>query len=238
MKKTLPALAVSLAANVILLALLLRPPASVPAITTGESRPGPTPNPAAATGPLSPADAATLTHSRELLATGDLPTLVARLRAAGYSPSDIRGIVAARLSQVYGARRAAAVAQQEVVPYWRSSQSFPEDPKVGAIVTGLIREQAAQLKQLLGPDSDPDDAWSRLIQQRQYGYLPADKVQRLQGILTDYNDMRNAIGREGHGLWLPEDQAKQALLEKETVEANEVAQILLGTKMPKEAQLY
>lgn len=217
MKPKLPLLALSLTANAALLAfLLLRSPAPAP-------RPAPVVAPSlpaasasvSATGPLALADAAALARACKVLAMGDLPTLVARLRAAGFSPSDTRAIVAARLSQIYGAKRAAAVAQQEVVPYWRSSQTFPEDPKAGALITGLIREQAAQLKQLLGTDADPDDAWSKLIQQRQYGYLPADKVDRLQAILTDYNDMQASFAREGRGLWLPEDQAKQALLEKE-----------------------
>ncbi|MBS0630767.1 MAG: hypothetical protein JSS11_02555 [Verrucomicrobia bacterium] len=234
MKPTLPLLAVSLAANAALIAfLLLRSPRSEPSLAVSKTPASvTTPAPVPATGLLTANDATALARAREVLATDDLPTLVARLRAAGFSMSDTRAIVAARLSQIYGAKRAAAVAQQEVVPYWRSSQSFPEDPKLGAIITGLVREQAAVLKQLLGADAEPDDAWSRLIHERQYGYLPPDKLDRVQNILADYNDMREAFSREARKIWLPEDQERMNLLEKEKLA--DLAKVLT----PEEVEAY
>jgi hypothetical protein len=221
MKKTAVFLGLSLVANVTLLAIFwLRPSASKPVptpfVTTSSPQARTTssgkPDPAAE---LSVADQASLIRAQSLLATDDLPTLVTRLRAAGFSPLIIRAMVSARLSEIYGARRKAAVAHLEVVPYWRSSQSFPHNPPVGAEVRNLFREQSAQFTALLGPDSAATDEWSQLMEQRQFGYLPPEKIAPLKRIVDDYNDLQSAIYNETQGIILPEDQAKLALLQKE-----------------------
>jgi hypothetical protein len=219
MKKTLPALAVSLAANAALLALLLLRPPSSPSAPAGASAPtsatGAAPATRSADSALSPADLASLTRSRELLATDDLPALVARLRAAGFPPRIVRAIVTARVVEMFGAKRNAVIAQQEVVPYWRNAQGLPDDPKAVAEVARLFREQAALLKELLGRESDTLDEWSRHMHQRQFGYLPPEKVERLETIGRDYQEMRSAVYSESRGVMLPEDREKLAMLERE-----------------------
>lgn len=218
MKKLLVILALSLAANAAFLVTTFVRPAT----PSRPSEPGAQAAPATATAfrdasgtGLSPADAGALQRTGELIMAGDLRGLVARLRAAGYPPFIIRAIVSAQLTEQFGVRRKAVVARQEVVPYWKSSQSFPPDAKAGGELAALSREQAALLKDLLGPDAAPSDEWSRLIRERQYGNLPQEKIDRLQGILSDYNDLRAQINADTKGIMLPEDRQKYALLEKE-----------------------
>lgn len=219
MKKLPFILAISIAVNVGLFAVvLLRPnesPVTSQTIVDTPTSTLPRANTTSSPSTLSATDIASLTRSQELLAIDDLPVLVARLRTAGFPPMDIRGIVSARLAKEFGARRKAAVADLEVVPYWQGSSSFPKNPTVGAEVTRLFREQKDTLKQLLGPDANPSDEWSQMLRQREYGYLPPDKVSRMQSILADYKEIRSSIYRGTYGVRMPEDQEKLQLIEKE-----------------------
>jgi len=226
MKPTLPLLAVSLAANAALLAfVLLRSPAPTEPGNTPGSSASPTPALVSRTGALSSADAAALARSREILATDDMPTLVARLRAAGFSLADIHAIVLARLNQIYGARNVAIAAQQATTPYWRAREG--EDPRIFA----NYQEVWTQSLKLVG-DKFPGDPYGSFQRQRQYDYLPSDKIDRLEKIQRDYIEMQNALFRDQRGITLPEDQAKIDLLEKEKL--NDIAKLLT----PEELEAY
>jgi hypothetical protein len=217
MKKPLVFLALSLAANAALVVTyFVRPghPDSATNLPPGGSTAAGF-HDSSGTG-LSAADASALKRSGELITGGDLHILVARLRAAGFPGSVIRGIITAEVADLYGARRKAAVAHQQEIPFWRASQgSFPYDPKAGGEIARLGREQTAYLRELLGPDAAASDDWSRLIQQRKYGTLSQDKIDKLQDILADYNDLRAQFSAEMRGVFLPEDRAKFQLLQKE-----------------------
>lgn len=156
-----------------------------------------------------------LALTADLLTTTDLPTLVTRLRSAGFSPHIIRGIIAAQISRDFGARRKAAVAHQQAVPYWRSSQTFPNDPKAGSVVSGLIREQNKTLRNLLGSDALADDEWSQLIRERQFGYLPEKKIEPFQDLIADYTDLRNRVHAEAKGTLLADDLARLEIIDHE-----------------------
>jgi hypothetical protein len=220
MKKTAVFLGLSLVANVTLLAIFwLRPSASKPCrrLSSQLRHPKPAPlqrqarsrrrafcrRPSQSHPRAVPARHRRSAHPRHPAARRGIFALI------------IRAMVSARLSEIYGARRKAAVAHLEVVPYWRSSQSFPHNPPVGAEVRNLFREQSAQFTALLGPDSAATDEWSQLMEQRQFGYLPPEKIAPLKRIVDDYNDLQSAIYNETQGIILPEDQAKLALLQKE-----------------------
>ena len=216
MKKLSTILTVSIVANIALLVIVASRPQVNSQVSESSSPKGyPVTTIPTASSTLSEADTASLIRSQELLATDDLPTLVARLRAARFSPMDIRGIVSARLSEQYGARRKAAIADLEVVPYWQGSSSFPRNPEAGAEVTRLFREQKDRLKQLLGPDANPNDEWSQMLRQREFGYLPSDKVDRMQNILADYKELRSKVFLNTYGARMPEDQEKLQLIEME-----------------------
>ncbi len=222
MKKPLVFLTLSLAANAALIvtfAVRHLGPTSIAldAVPAGAAAASVPVRDASGTG-LSPADAGALKRSGELIAGGgDLHTLVARLRAAGFPPAIVRGIIMAQVSEQFGLRRKAAVAHQEAVPYWKYSPSgsFPYDPKAGNEIAALGREQTALVKELLGPDAAAPDAWSQLIRQRKYGDLTQDKIDRLENITSDYTDLRNQVAGDARGIFLPEDQQKMALLERE-----------------------
>jgi len=219
MNKTSLALLASLAANAVLFAFVFqsRPASTAPAnpITVASTQRPLAPNQAKPAAALSAADQASLTRAQALLATDDFPLLVARLRAAGFSPRDIKAIVTARVADRFGALRKAAVAQQAVVPYWRSTVSFPNDPKAGAEIRRLFEAQNTTLREVLGADFAASDEWSALIQERKSGYLPPEKADRLNQIIDDYNDLRRETYWTAQGVMLPEDQQKIALLEKE-----------------------
>jgi hypothetical protein len=61
------------------------------------------------------------------------------------------------------------------------------------------------------PHNEERLAWQR----RQYGDLPADKLEQMQAILSDYGELRSEVYSKANGVMLPEDREKIALLEKE-----------------------
>ncbi len=216
MKKLLAFLALSLAANAaFLVTYLVRPGPSVSA-----TRPAPadgaasTVSPAAAAAKLTAPELAALTRSRELLDGRDLPLLVARLRAAGFSPAQLRAIVSGLVTQQSTARRAEIIQKLGPAPYWSTQLRTAYDRKLMAEFAALNREQDTLVKQVLGPDVR--DPAQRLASERgDWSYLPAEKVDRLQEIMRDYSDLRMQLNMENRGLMLAEDRAKLELMSRE-----------------------
>ena len=149
------------------------------------------------------------------LQSGDPKTMVARLRAAGFSPAMIRAIIGAQVSEQFAARRKALLAQQPENPYWKSRMHSPIDPKTMSELRDLGREQNNVLKDLLGPDNVPGSEEMQAYQRRQFGDLPREKLDQMQSIVSDYSDLRNQVYSAANGVMLPEDREKLALLEKE-----------------------
>jgi hypothetical protein len=149
------------------------------------------------------------------LQAGDLKTLAERLRAAGFPPAVVRAVVAALVDEKYAAQRKALLAKQDETPFWQRS-SYGYDSKLMASLRDLNKQERDETKSLLGPDglagsNDERQAWQR----RQYGDLPAEKLEQMQAILSDYGDLRSDIYSKANGVMLPEDREKIALLEKE-----------------------
>ena len=145
----------------------------------------------------------------------DLPTMIARLRAAGFPPSVIRSIVAAEIGDRFVARRKELTAAQSVNPYWKGQIFSSYDPKMTAALRALNREQSDLVKQLLGPDASPASDLMHAVMAGRFGNLPPEKIDQLQSILTDYGEMRSQIYSTTNGVMLPEDRTKLALLDKE-----------------------
>lgn len=211
--KALPLIiAVSLAANTALLALVLTRPASAPD----------TANPAAITAEKSAAARAAASAKANALdpqlwtglASADPAALIARLRAAGFPPSVVRAIAAAQIREDYAARRRALNPDKGDTPFWKNNQ--PTDPKIRTSLRELYREQEDAINRLFGgPDPDRNLAMS-VYERSQYADLPADKVAQLANVKRDYDDMRSEIYEATRGgTQLPEDRAKLALLDKE-----------------------
>ncbi|HUD03265.1 MAG TPA: ATP-dependent zinc metalloprotease FtsH [Patescibacteria group bacterium] len=76
----------------------------------------------------------------------------------------------------------------------------------------------------------------RLVHERQYSDETAKVIdEEVEELITEAAKRARIVIRANRE---PLEKLKVALLEKETVEANEVAEILKGTKLPKEATLY
>ena len=213
-------LALSLAGNAAL--YLSRGTAASPATSSSALTPAGTaattatgPAAGAASTAAAKAETAQLAQVWDKLQGGDLKTLVERLRAAGFSPTMIRSIMAAQVSEQFSARRKALLAQQEEVPYWKTQQLGLMDPKTMSALRDLGREQTNLLKELLGPDGMPGSEEAQLYQRRQFGSLSADKLEQLSRIASDYGELRTQIYSAANGVMLAEDREKLSLLEKE-----------------------
>ncbi|HTT56977.1 MAG TPA: hypothetical protein VMF63_07710 [Opitutaceae bacterium] len=165
---------------------------------------------------------------------GDLKSLVANLRAAGFPPEVVRAVVAAMLHEQFAARRAQILGDQKVPPYWQtgSLNNFYSSPQMAAL-RQLARDEQDALRQLLGPDSAMSDM-ARVYQQRMFGDLAPEKADAMQRILADYSDLRSQVYADtGNGrVMLPSDRAKLALLDQE--QHDDIAALLT----PDELQQY
>ncbi len=161
------------------------------------------------------AEAALLSKIGTELQSGNLSTLVARLRAAGFSTSVIRSIVAAQVSEQFAARRKALLASQPEIPFWKNQRGYFMDPKTMSALRELGKEQQAVLKSLLGADAITNSDEMQAYQRRQFGNLPREKVEQIQSIASDYSELTQEIYAKTNGLFLPEDREKLAFLEKE-----------------------
>ena len=152
------------------------------------------------------------------LDSDDLPTLVKRLRAAGFSRQVILGILNARLETRFADRLKAITGDVESTPYWKPDplNSPFGGSKYWEQYSQVYRERSRMLRELLGDDSmawggtDPATA-----QRRQFGNIPKEKIDLVQRINEDYAEMTSQVRAAMQGITLPEDREKMALLERE-----------------------
>ena len=223
MKLPVALLVASLAVNAAVLTLYLKqssgaPPAGSPAAAAlAEKSAGPTTSGASVPSAASDAAAQTAPLAKlwAELQGGDLNTLVARLKAAGFSTSMIRAIVFAQVNEQFAARRKELAGNQTEQPFWKNQRSAMMDPKIMTALRDLGKEQMALMKSLLGPDGMPGNDEMNAWQRRQFGNLTPEKLTQLQSINTDYSELQQEIMQKANGVILPEDREKLAFLEKE-----------------------
>ena len=152
-----------------------------------------------------------------VLASDDLPTLVAHLRAAGFSPGVIRAIVSSQIDRLSRGRMKELVGTLADTPFWKPEPlSSMNSPKFFEAYSQIFRDRGRMMRELLGDDlfagtsADPSAA-----QRRQYGNLAKAKIDLLQRINEDYAEMMAQVTSATQGIMLPEDRAKLALLERE-----------------------
>lgn len=149
------------------------------------------------------------------LKSDDLPTLVARLRAAGFPASVIRDILRAQVNARYNPRLAALMEPDPGTPYWKASPyDFGTDTKRREEINQLQRERAKVLRDLL-KDEVFNTGDVTAAQRRQFGDLPRSKIDAVQRIEDDYTEMLSAVRAGMKGVTLPEDREKLALLQRE-----------------------
>jgi len=212
----------SLAANAALFAVFAFKSSSAPGAATktavvtqaetGGSSGTKTPEPTGTADTASAADIPATTWST--LQNGDLATLVARLRAAGFPPNVIRRIVSDQLGLEYTKRYGDLLKQLFDRPFWKDSSGGAFDPKIMTAMRAATKEYTDTLKSLVGEDPSADKSAST-SQKRRYGDLPSAKIEQLQAIESDYSELAMQVRNDARGMMLPEDNAKLALLEKE-----------------------
>lgn len=217
--KLAPALfAVSVAANVAALAYcVLRPgtPAPASALAAADRAAAP----AVVSRPTAGSHSADGNGSLwSTLAAEDPRTLVARLRAAGFPPGLVRAIVEAKVMETVERRAADLLGRLARAPYWRPLPSQPifGDPAYREAVSAMWRERSRLLRDILGDDFFLHESGNPTAQQRRmFGDLPAGKIQRLQLINDDYDELAQQIRNRTQGFVLPEDREQLALVERE-----------------------
>lgn len=147
-----------------------------------------------------------------LFDTDDLPALVQRLKAAGFSPRLIRSIINAKVqAQTAGRLRAL---QTQNTEFWKP-EARVSNSATASQYSQILRDRTKLLRELLGgPEFGASVDVARSLTQ-QYGDLPPQKVELLQRINEDYADMMAQVRNGTGGITLPEDTEQLALLERE-----------------------
>jgi hypothetical protein len=184
----------------------------------GSTRPAPTapPTRAAATAQRPAKTPAQRTQLWTELQAADGPTLVARLRAAGFPPHLIRAIVSAHLEAKFESRMGELVGPLRETPFWKNDPfNSGMNSKFWEDYSQIYRERSKLTRELLGSDLYAPDGDEAAAQRRQFGELSQAKVDMIQRINDDYAEMMSQVRAGMQGITLPEDREKLALLEKE-----------------------
>jgi hypothetical protein len=160
-------------------------------------------------------NAAKSTRAWDGVATDDLRVLTTRLRDLGLPAGTIREIIRARINARFAARLNALTAPDPNTPFWRTPRNgFALGSEEMAEYTRLQHERSALLRDLLKNPFFGEAAVS-IEQRRRFGDMPTGKIEQVQRIEDDYAEMNAAIAAGMHGILLPEDREKLALLERE-----------------------
>lgn len=208
-------LVLSLAANVALLgAILFSSRRSEPAQTSVEATASAEKSRATKPNQASPAEHPTDARAWERLRHEDLPTLVARLRAAGFPPGMLRAAVTAVVDERFAARRRTLEAAAEK-PFWKGREEI--DPKIRQDLTALDRERRKRIQDLLGSEMDESDPDIRVSIRQEIGRdLSPEKIARLHKLRSDFSDRFSVLyEQQGPSAELPEDQGKFRELQTE-----------------------
>lgn len=152
--------------------------------------------------------------SWDRLNEGSLEDLAARLRGEEFPESVRRAIITALLNKRFAARRDALAATRAALPYWRTSLGF-HNLRLTAENRMLQRDFDAQLRQLLQPGSTGLTDFQREELGRLYGNPSPKKIERLQAIQLDYDDLAVMVRSETNFRLTPADREKLAELERQ-----------------------
>jgi len=187
-----PLFLLSLAGNAVLAFFALRPapaadnPATALAASTktaGVAPAGSEPaNPAGSTSPTG--SAVTPVNWQTLKPGRDLHGLVANLRAAGFPPSVVRAVVGQMIAERLDG------AGMEHLPFWKQN---PSNPEFLAAQQQQFAQRREMLAELLGPDARPSASMDPVVRERRYGSLSDEKVDQIDAITRDFNDMRSKL---------------------------------------------
>lgn len=164
------------------------------------------------------------------LRADDLPAMVQQLRDAGFPPDVVRAIMAAQLRELYAARIKALDPNADQRAFWKATTV---DPRVQMAQSKLYREQQKLLRDLLGPDGDPQENINAIYQGRRLDSVPAEKVDDVRRLLREFDDARAELfSTFGGGMLGPDMQKKIAAVDKNFQDA------LARALTPDELQAY
>jgi RNA polymerase sigma factor (sigma-70 family) len=149
----------------------------------------------------------------ESLRSDDLVQMAGRLRAAGFTSSLVRTIMAVQVNEKF-AGRLDKLMNAGPAPFWKSEATNPlGDEKTFAEYGQILRDRSNTLRELL-----TDDFFDDLIspgRQKQFGDLPKAKAEAARRIESDYADLTAQVRAAAQGILLPEDRKKMEYLENE-----------------------
>lgn len=163
----------------------------------------------------------------ELSAGGDLRTLVARMRAAGFPGIVVHGAVWAELEKQFGPRRQALIGP-DTYAYWKNISPYG-DPKSFAAWRSLQHEQDKMMEDLLGPDAVRKNTFLNAPVFNPYGNLSDSKAAQVKQIEQDYQDLEAQTRAEAQGIMLNEDRLKLAYIEEQ--KRQDLAKVLTPEEM-------
>ena len=114
----------------------------------------------------------------------NLRTLVANLRALGFPPSVVRAVANQMITDQLG------VGTVEQIPFWRRGAHNPE---FVAAIQQATNQRREMLVDLLGADARPSAVMDPIVREQRYGQLSDEKVDLLESIGRDYNDLRTKL---------------------------------------------
>ena len=134
----------------------------------------------------SPAPAFTAATWPAFRPNGNLKTLVANLRAAGFPPSVIRAVTQQMISEQVGAAG-------QNLPFWKQTAANPEYLAEQQQLGARKREM---FEDLLGADAKPSATIDPASRERRYGQLSDDKVDKIEALNRDISDLRSKMFAE------------------------------------------
>lgn len=142
---------------------------------------------------------------------------IARLRAGGMPPDLIRSLVYSRVQTRYR-DRLRALAPAPTDEYWRSWNQAgwaAMTPEARAQYRALSREIEAEIRALLGDEPESLSPSARRLHEQMASLVPVAKVQQIEAIQRDYNDLVAQVRERSRGLVLKADREQLRLLERE-----------------------
>lgn len=154
------------------------------------------------------------------LSSGDVKSQIADLKAAGFPPEIVQGIIRAELDRVYNVRRKDLLARYPQGSYWQASYARANFTAVLGL--NIIQEEEnGQMRTLFGPEAD-NRAYdtghfmpNNFNLRGQSEALSPEKFQKVAAIISDYNAMRADLFASANGLVYPDANAKSDYLNKQ-----------------------
>ncbi|MGC4074098.1 MAG: hypothetical protein QM760_16620 [Nibricoccus sp.] len=153
------------------------------------------------------------------LYTTDIEQLIARLKLSGFTYQQIRIIVYQISGKKFEAAEDELFAQQEKTPYWKTPDS-KQAKEIYAKYHTLMQERSAFYRQYLsGPEWLAENSDAADFARQRYGPLPLEKLQAINRIQNDYNDLAAKLSSErlarASTQITKEDRQKRRLLDAE-----------------------